>query len=487
MFDQAIAANRFGLGARPGERIEGDARRALLAQFDRFDPKPAAFASAPDRKTVAGGLADYLEQARGLRQQGGGRKQQAQPQTMTAAPIAPKPARDAMQQARKYVRQESRGEYIALVGARANAALISSAPFVERLTHFWANHFAVSADKLTVIGLAGLLEFEAIRPNVLGTFSDLLFAVERHPAMLLYLDQAQSIGPNSAVGARVAARGVRKVGLNENLAREIMELHTLGVRTGYAQGDVTEFARALTGWTVSGIGRGPGVRMLGISGNPGDYAFVPAMHEPGERTIMGRRYAQQGEAQARAIIADLATNSATATHISTKLARHFTDDTPPPALVARLADSFNRSGGDLPSLYRVLIDAPEIWAAPSAKFKTPWDWTISANRALGVQSVEAQPVAGLLVQLGQPIWKPGSPAGYDDIDASWAGPDALVRRVEAAERIAAKMGANADARALAPRVLPGTLTPATAQAIARADSPGQALALMLVAPEFMRR
>ena len=138
-----------------------------------------------------------------------------------------------------------------------------TSPFVERLVHFWANHFAVSVDKLPVIGLAGLLEFEAIRPHLFGRFSDLLLAVEQHPAMLVYLDQAQSIGPNSQAGRFAAMRGGKQRGLNENLAREIMELHTLGVRTGYSQADVTEFARALTGWTVSGIARGPAARFIG--------------------------------------------------------------------------------------------------------------------------------------------------------------------------------------------------------------------------------
>ena len=156
-----------------------------------------------------------------------------------------------------------RDDYAAAVGARMTAALVSDTPFAERLAHFWGNHFAVSADKLQVIGLSGLLEFEAIRPNMMRRFGDMLNAVERHPAMLLYLDQAVSVGPNSVAG-RFAANRPRangnKVGLNENLAREIMELHTLGVRTGYTQADVTEFARALTGWTVSGIGRGAGAR-----------------------------------------------------------------------------------------------------------------------------------------------------------------------------------------------------------------------------------
>lgn len=474
----SIAVNRFGLGARPDDVVPSNPRAWLDVQLKTFEPRPRALAAAPTRQSVAGHLADYLDALRDMRQQAGGRAQGDAPGNADA--------KQAMQAVRKDQRLAGRADYIALAAARANAALTGTAPFVERLTHFWANHFAVSADKLTVVGLAGLLEFEAIRPNVLGKFSDMVLAVEQHPAMLLYLDQAQSIGPASPVGQRIAARGQRKAGLNENLAREIMELHTLGVRTGYTQADVTEFARALTGWTVSGIGRGPGARLLRTAADPGAFVFVPQLHEPGTRTINGRSYAQDGEAQGRAVIADLCASPATATHIASKLARHFAGDTPPPKLIERLADSFTSTGGDLPALYRVLIEAPEIWAMPEAKFKSPWDWMLSSARGLGLKSLEGQQVAGLMQQLGQPVWRPGSPAGYDDLDATWAGPDALVRRVEAAERLASR-APTIDARVLAPKLLPGTLTPATAQAISRADSPVQATALMLVAPEFLRR
>ncbi|UVO54460.1 DUF1800 family protein [Sphingomonas sp. SUN039] len=498
MTDYSTAANRFGFGVRPDDAPVGDARRALLAQFDRFDVRPAAFASAPTRATVAQGLADYLEETRAYRQQvamlGGGpgnragtaKAARADTMAMDAggAPTG-ESVQAALKASRKYAGQVARSEYIALVGARANAALTSPAPFVERMVHFWANHFAISIDKLPVIGMGGLLEVEAIRPHVLGRFADMLLAVETHPAMLLYLDQAQSIGPTSRVGTAVAARGRRKIGLNENLAREIMELHTLGVRTGYTQADVTEFARAMTGWSVAGITRGPMARFA--EGQPGAFLFAPALHEPGSRTIMGRRYDQDGEGQARAVLADLAASPATATHIATKLARHFTGDTPPPALVARLSDAFLKTGGDLPALYRILIDAPET-AATGAKFKTPWDWSISALRAVGTKQVEGQAVAGLMNQLGQPVWKPGSPAGWDDLDASWAGPDALLRRVEAASRLATRAGGAAfDPRALAAKVLPGGGSAATLAAVGRAESPVEGLALVLVAPEFMRR
>lgn len=509
MADVNIALNRFGLGARPDEFAPADPRHWLIAQFDLFDPRPPAIAAAPSRRVVAGELADYLQQARALRQQSkrqdpGAPSQavsmaRAQPETLMAADstapmqsgkaiaTAKRDPNDPARQVRQFIRKQGRDNYAAAVGARTDSALITPTPFVERLVHFWANHFAVSADKLTVVGLSGLLEFEAIRPHVLGRFGDMLDAVERHPAMLLYLDQAQSVGPNSPIGTRVAARGNRKLGLNENLARETMELHTLGVRTGYDQADVTEFARAMTGWTVSGLGRRLGARFSGTDGAPGDFVFAGPLHEPGARSIMGKRYDQEGERQAQAVLSDLAVHPATATHIATKLARHFAGDTPPPALVSRMQAAFLRSGGDLPSVYRVLIDSPEAWVTQNPKFKTPWEWSISSMRALGMKTVEPLMMTGLLNQLGQPTWKPGSPAGYDDIAASWAGPDAVMRRVEAAERFATRAGAGVDARTLAPKLFQAALSPATSQALARAESPGQALALLLVAPEFMRR
>jgi uncharacterized protein (DUF1800 family) len=478
----AIALNRFGLGARPSEPAPADPRVWLLGQLSRFEARPQALARLPARTDVVQQLSDYIAEAR---MEGRGRRKQPQ---QAAMPMAqpPQPGDGLPDSARRYLRQSIRSDYMEMNAARLGSALTTNAPFVERLVHFWANHFAVSADKLPVIALAGLLEFEAIRPNVLGKFSDLLIAVEQHPAMLIYLDQAQSIGPDSQGGRFIAARGRQKRGLNENLAREILELHTLGVRTGYSQADVTEFARALTGWTVSGIARGPAARMLG-GGAPGEFHFADMIHQPGDRQIMGRRYSQGGQSQARAILGDLANHPATAKHISTKLARHFAGDDPPPALVDRLTQSYLSSGGDLPTLYRVLVESPDAWAPQPVKFKTPWEWSVSALRALDQQSLEPQVAAGLMNQLGQPTWKPGSPAGWDDVAASWAAPEALVRRVEVAERIASRANSSVDPRALAEKVLPGALGDATRTAIARAESPAEGLALLLVSPEFVRR
>jgi uncharacterized protein (DUF1800 family) len=354
MSNLSIAFNRFGLGARIGEAVPEDPRRWLVAQFERYEPRPAPIAAAPARAEVAGQLADYLEETR--REQGAVRRAGS---PRIEPPPAMQGAMDANDQlaglpdsARRFIRGVSRRNYLAMAGARTNAALTAPAPFVERMVHFWSNHFAVSADKLTVIGLAGLLEFEAIRPHVLGRFRDMLVAALQHPAMLLYLDQAQSIGPDSQA-AQIAARfqrGRQRRGLNENLAREILELHTLGVNSGYGQADVTEFARALTGWTVRGLTRGPAARFAGVEGTPGDFVFAQPIHEPGARTIVGKTYRQDGERQGLAVLDDLAADPRTARHLATKLARHFAGDDPPAAMVERLTQTWLRSGGDLPTI-----------------------------------------------------------------------------------------------------------------------------------------
>jgi uncharacterized protein (DUF1800 family) len=493
MAKASIALNRFGLGGRPGDAPGSDPARWVVAQLDRYEARPRAIAALTPSTTIVGEIADYRRELREVRRETGGKAVKPEMETEPAMrgsamqPMAESQARkrdpdDPTMQVRRDARLLARDHYANAVSARALTALTSPAPFVERLAHFWGNHFAVSADKLEMVGLAGSLEFEAVRPHVLGKFGDMLHAVERHPAMLVYLDQAQSVGPNSVLGQMSGRRG-QKAGLNENLAREILELHTLGVRTGYSQADVTEFARAMTGWTVGGLGRGRGDAGDGAAG----FTFAPRRHEPGTRTILSKSWAQQGEAQAASVLDMLATHPATARHIATKLARHFAGDEPPPALVGKLETAFLRSGGDLPTVYRALVEAPECWVAQPVKFKSPWEWTISALRGLGAQQLPPMAMNGLMTQLGQPVWKPGSPAGWDDVAGSWAGPDAVMRRVEAAERLAQRTRDTVDARQRAAELFPDALSESTAQSIARAESPGQGVALMLVAPEFMRR
>lgn len=475
--DAAIAMNRFGLGALPAASPPARPKNWLKDQLGKFDAAPPSLSGQPTRADIAAEFREYQLDRRDFRQ--------AKKEAATAKPDMPQidPAKI------EKVVNTLRIRYTAAADARVNAALATDTGFAERLVHFWSNHFAVSIDKLPVLALAGDFEFSAIRPNITGKFSDLLFAATTHPAMLLYLDQAQSIGPGSPLAQRAAARRNKELGLNENLAREILELHTLGVRTVYNQNDVTEFARALTGYTVGGMAKGPIQRFMAQNGRDGDGQFFAAIHEPGDRQVIGRRYAQQGEAQAKAILADLAAHPATARHIATKLAQHFVADVPPPTLVARLEQAFLKSGGDLPTVYGALIDAPEAWAPSQAKFKSPWDWVLSSLRALNVRDLPGKDrqAVGMFAQLGQPIWRPGSPAGYADTAENWAGGAALMRRVEIANRLADRSANRVDARTLAPLVLPGQLKPTTSESIARAESPSQGLALLLLSPEFLRR
>jgi len=463
----AIALNRFGLGARPDEAPPADPHGWLVAQFDRYAPLPAAWSSQPTSVAIAQQAAEQRMQA-------------LHDPASTADTDSAANARRAVNQ---MLRREARDTYREAVDARIVSALDTPAPFVERLVHFWANHFAVSVDKGPVAGIAGSFEMEAIRPHVLGRFEDMLVAVEQHPAMQLFLDQTRSVGPDSLAAMRAAERspGVKR-GLNENLAREIMELHTLGVRTGYTQQDVTEFSRAMTGWSIATAqGRRPDAQP------PGTFIFRANLHEPGARTILGRTYDEPGVDQALAVLSDLAAAPATANHLATKLARHFIADTPPQQSIDRLAAAYTRSKGDLRTVYRALIDEPQAWSPANAKFKTPWEWAVSALRGLGWRDLGGMHGAPLLTQLGQPVWRPGSPAGYDDIASSWAAPDALVRRVEVAQRLAARSNQAHDPRSLGTALFAGTLGTQTATAVSRAESTTTALALLIVSPDFQRR
>ncbi len=460
----AIATNRFGLGARPGElaRAASDPRGWLLAQLSGGAPAVAGGSALDSSATILAHAATLREERQAAKRDG--------TQAGDVQAVA--------QRLGTYYRPL----YVAEVQARFKTALSGERPFVERLVHFWANHFAVSVDKLAVLGVAGAYEREAIRPHVLGRFEDLLFAVERHPAMLLYLDNFQSVGPDSPLARRAAAaRRRRDPGLNENLAREILELHTLGVDGGYTQADVTAFARMLTGWSIGG-GRG---RLA--EGEPGHFTFRANLHEPGAQELLGRRYGQSGYEQGAAALRDLARHPATATHLAQKLARHFIADEPPAAVVTRLATAFREHDGDLVPVYRALVEAPEAWATPLAKYKTPADYVHSVFRGLDLPADGKR--AGLVAceLLGQRTWSPGSPAGWPDRAADWDGAAALLQRIEWADAVGERLGDRREAQHLAPALLGGALAADTSAAIARAATAAQAITLLLTAPEFMRR
>jgi uncharacterized protein (DUF1800 family) len=465
--EAAIAVNRFGLGARPGELSGLDSPKDWLRRQLRADGAAPTGAALKSSQEILAGVAE-LASERGEPQAGAAdesAQQQRQQQLATRLPRYYRPI------------------YVAEARARLQHATTTDFPFLERLVHFWSNHFAVSVDKIAVLGLAGSMEREAIRPHVLGRFSDLLMAVEQHPAMLLFLDNQQSIGPNSTLARRAGQRG-RELGLNENLAREILELHTLGVDGGYSQADVTSFARVITGWSISGA-RGPLRRLE--SGDPGRFLFRELVHEPGTQTVLGKRYAQQGVAQGEAVLRDLATAPATARHLATKLARHFIADDPPPGAVQRIASAYSRSGGELAAVYDALIDAPEAWRDPVAKFKTPADYVHSIYRGLQLPVPEGQQALVAFELLGQRQFMPGSPAGWPDRSADWDGSAALMKRIEFADAVAQRVGNARDTATLAPQLLGDTLNGATREAMVRAATGVQALTLLLTAPEFMRR
>jgi uncharacterized protein (DUF1800 family) len=287
--------------------------------------------------------------------------------------------------------------------------------------------------------------------------------------MLLYLDNAQSVGPGSRAGRR------RARGLNENLARELLELHTLGVGGGYTQTDVTETARLLTGWTV------PRDEPAGVTGR-----FVEALHEPGPKQILGRRF-EEGPAALDALIEHLVRQPATHRHLAGKLVRHFVADEPPLALVDAVATRLARSDGDLGEAARALFEHPLAWSGAMPKFRPPEDWVLAAHRLLGQVPRAPERLVADLAAMGQAPGRAPSPQGWPDRREDWLSPDALWKRVEWAAGFARRVGSVVDARAVARQAFGTELAPATTQEVERAESGAQALALLLASPDLMYR
>src|ERR1700728_2275077 len=361
----ALALHRFGFGPVGNQinAIAADPRGALQADLDR----PAAGelkVDFPSSAEAARAVSDFqaerrAEQILAQRAQNQAAAGDAPPSMSDAgSAVAPpqKPTQPPLPQ--QLLLNEAK--------ARFDAAANAEIGFVERLVWFWSNHFCISADK--IVGMAGPYEREAIRPQVLGRFADLLQAVESHPAMLFYLDNVESMGPNSIAGIN------RDKGLNENLARETLELHTLGVRSGYSRAEVTSFAKVLTGWTWFP----PTEPLYG-----GTFVFNPMLHEPGAKTVLGKVYPDNGVQQGRAVLADLARHPATAHHIAKELAAYFVADEPPPSLVAKLEKTFNDTGGDLKHVASTLVTADESWSPHRTKLKPPADWIMSVLRLTG--------------------------------------------------------------------------------------------------------
>ena len=434
-----IAVTRFGLGAKPGElsAVAQDPKAWLQRQLQHDVHTRTPMNYGPDKVLIA----EYLNNLRNKK--------------------LAKAAKNAGQARQIYMDQS---------GARVVTHIRSSQPFFERLVMFWSNHFTVSAQKKIIAVLANSYENEAIRPHVNGTFLEMLLAVCQHPAMLVYLDNAQSIGANSTAGQR------RNKGLNENLARELLELHTLGVASGYTQKDVIALAQILTGWTLD---RNAGkVKM--------SYKFQALAHEPGNKVLLGRTYKEQGEQEGIQALKWLATHPATAKHIATKLARHFISDSPPESAVQSLTKSFIDSGGHLPTLMDTLISLDSAWTATPSKFKTSYEYAISAFRLTGIEPTAAQAMASLEALNFRPFYAP-SPAGYDDVAAAWLSPDALMKRIEWSKRLALRMPGGSKPMQLADAAFGDALSGTTRKSLERAASGSDAIALLLSSPEFQRR
>jgi uncharacterized protein (DUF1800 family) len=476
--EAALALHRFGFGPAGDEiaAIAADPRGALLADLDR------AFAGAlvddlPSSSEAARMVSDFqaerkAEQKLALRVQKAGDADGQSPAMTdlakaTIADTPPVPDKPPLPQ--QIIQNEAKARFDTVTAmARFNPAVGPDLGFVERLVWFWSNHFCVSADKIPA--MAGAYEREAIRPHVLGRFADLLLAVESHPAMLFYLDNVESMGADSIAGIN------RDKGLNENLARETLELHTLGVRSGYTQVDVTSFANVLTGWTWIN----PDEPDRG-----GEFIFNKRLHEPGTQTVLGKIYPDTGMDQGRAVLADLARHPATAQHIAQKLAVHFVTDDPPPTLVAKLAMSFQDSDGNLTEVARTLVIADESWTPPRQKLKTPAEWIAGIIRLTGAQdTIPIGRIMNAQASLGAPLWRPPAPNGWPDTEAAWI--DGVPHRIDVASEFAGRVR-NPDPLALLDSGLGPLASADTRNTVARAETRNQAVALLVMSPEFLRR
>ena len=420
---------RFGLGRRGSDALPGNPRAWLLAQLQGGDT--AQF--APDLPTTADGLTIWREQNK----------------LKLGGPDALVPP---------LLRQDIR--------AQTEQALTTQAGFRERLVWFWSNHFTVSIRAGATAATVGPYIREAIRPNVTQPFAAMLLAVMRHPAMLMYLDNAGSIGPNSQAGQRTHK------GLNENLARECLELHTLGVDGGYTQADVTEFARILTGWTVDLAAAKPG------------FVFRPESHEPGEKMMLGHRF-PEGEIGGLLALEMLANHPATHRHLATKLARQFVADLPAPESVRPIEAALRDSGGSLGAAAAALVDLPGAWQ-PLTKMRSGADFVIAALRALDLPPAQRPPPEGGMALLGQPLWGAPLPNGFADDAPSWSAPEAAMRRVDWSYALAGRAAA-LDPGQVAEAALGPLLRPQTRAAMAGAGARRDALTLLLTAAEFQRR
>jgi uncharacterized protein (DUF1800 family) len=426
-----MASGQMALPTDPDKRMMIQKR---LAKYEKEGDKPPLNAP-PDRAVLRAMLTD--DQIRGLRQG-------APEQRVAFFQTLPADKQDDVLEAMPGVRQalsvmgtpEIRRRVELLIGpqqvvyrdlaeAKMLRAVYSNRQLEEQLDDFWYNHFNVFADKGADRYLVTEYERDAIRPHVLGKFRDLLEATAKSPAMLFYLDNWQSVGPN-APQPRGQGNKARR-GLNENYGRELMELHTLGVDGGYAQKDVTEVARCFTGWTISQPQRG------------GKFVFNPRLHDNGEKIVLGVTIpAGGGESDGEKVLDILAHSPATARFISKKLAMRFVADDPPSTLVNRMADAFLKSDGDIRQVMAVMIDSKEFWSAGAyrSKVKSPLEMVASAVRAANGRVDAAFPLVNQVAQLGEPLYRKLEPTGYSNSSAQWANSAGLMARMNFALQLA---------------------------------------------------
>jgi uncharacterized protein (DUF1800 family) len=487
--------NRIAFGPRPG-----DVERVRAIGMDRYIDQqlhPQRVAD-PGMAARLSGLASIGMSSREIARQyelpqlqaRRERKQNAQAD-QTGAPPKPDP-----------LQQKANGVIVELAEQKVLRAIYSERQLEEVLTDFWFNHFNVDARKGRDRFLLTEYERETIRPHVLGKFRELLGATAKSPAMLFYLDNWLSADPSGPhlemlppriargpFGGRVVVPGgVRQrplgknapKGLNENYGRELMELHTLGVDGGYTQKDVTEVARAFTGWTIDNPRQG------------GGFTFNPRLHDAGQKVVLGHVIkAGGGESDGEQVLDILEREPATARLIATKLARRFVSDTPPAALVERAAARFRATDGDLREVTRTILTSPEFLAPESyrAKVKTPFEFVVSAARAVGADVQEALPLVRQLQQLGMPLYQCQPPTGYKDTADAWVNTGALVSRMNFALALGGNKlrGVSVASLPTADEVLVGDLSETTRATIAKAGDAQQMAALTLGSPEFQRR
>ncbi len=432
----AHALIRFGLGRIGQQTPPADPVGGLLAELDGPDPA----LSLPGATTAEGLIALREDRAARAARKADGTQEE------------PHRVRDLLQ-----AEADRLGDHI----------LTTPHGFRERLVWFWANHFTVSLRRPEIACVINAYLREAIRPHVTGTFHDMLLAVMNHPAMLMYLDNQGSIGPNSPAGQRTHR------GLNENLARESLELHTVTPASGYTQADVTSYAKILTGWSID------------LQLNPPGYLFRLNAHEPGEKQLMGRTF-PHGRGGALEAFAFLAHHPATQRNLATKLVRHFVADDPPPSCVAKVEAVLRDTGGDLKAATTAVLHLPEAWT-PLAKLRDPFDYVVAVLRAMDLPKPQRPPqVARVMAGLGQPPFAAPLPNGWPDTAAEWDGPEAMMRRIDWAYGVSGRGGA-LDALQVADAALGPLLHADTLEQMRRAGSRRDALTLLLASPEFQRR